>query len=293
MLAQQELIARVAAELGPEKVWSATRLGALGACRYRYFAGYLLGLEELPQAQPGLDAREEGTLNHEILERVYGALEKRGLEIGPESLDAALQELESAAQRVFEDAPQLLKRPADALWPRQQEMLRTRLEGWLRLDFSDDSPLAKRLKGSGRRARRQELRFGYDEDDFRIPLRIDGRPEDLRLRGMIDRMDEAEGRLLVIDYKRGSKFKPGDLREGVNVQMWVYLRAAKQLPALREPGAELAGGVFLYLNGLESSRVGAAGRQGRGTHAQCRNAHRRQHRRRAPRRFPRRAAQPG
>ena len=71
VLADERLIAQVAADLGPERVWSATQLGDLGACRYRFFASRVLELEELWQPETGLNALELGTLNHAILERVY------------------------------------------------------------------------------------------------------------------------------------------------------------------------------------------------------------------------------
>ena len=254
LLADERLIAHVAADLGPAHLWSATQLGDLGACRYRYFAGRILELEELWRPEPGLNALELGTLNHAILERVYSELENRELTIEPENLDSALHLLDCSAQQVFEDAPQLLQRPLDELWPWQQRILRARLEAFVRLDFFEGSPMGKRLRGAGRRARWLERRFGHDDEELSIPLLVDGRPEELRLRGVIDRMDEVDGRMLVLDYKSGSSpISLDDLREGVNVQMLVYLRAAEQLLAQREPDKGLAGGLFLHLRGGSNS----------------------------------------
>ena len=254
VLSDERLITQVKLQLGPERVWSATQLNDLGACRYRFFAGRILELEELWRPEPGLNALELGTLNHAILERVYSELENRELTIEPENLDKALHLLDCSAQQVFEDAPQLLERPLDELWPWQQRIMRARLEAFVRLDFSESSPVGKRLRGAGRRARWLERRFGHDDEDFNIPLLVDGRPEELRLRGVIDRVDEVDGRMLVLDYKSGSSpISLDDLREGVNVQMLVYLRAAEQLLAQREPDKGLAGGLFLHLRGGSNS----------------------------------------
>ncbi len=254
VLADERLIAQVAADLGPERVWSATQLNDLGACRYRFFASRLLELEELWQPETGLNALELGTLNHAILERVYSELENRELTIEQEYLDKALHLLDCSAQQVVEDAPQLLERPLDEMWPWQQRIMRARLEAFVRLDFSEGSPVGKRLRGATRRARWLERRFGHDDELFSIPLLVDGRPENLRLRGVVDRMDEAEGRTLVLDYKSGSSpISLDELREGVNVQMLVYLRAAEQLLAQREPDKALAGGMFLHLRGNSRS----------------------------------------
>ena len=84
LLTDPQLIAWVAGELGPQRPWSASQLNELGACRYRFFAKRLLGLEELWQPEPGLNALDLGTLNHEILERTYGDVARRRLTIEEE-----------------------------------------------------------------------------------------------------------------------------------------------------------------------------------------------------------------
>ncbi len=254
VLADERLIAQVAADLGPQRVWSATQLENLGACRYRFFASRVLELEELWQPETGLNALELGTLNHAILERVYSELENRELTIEPGNLDSALYLLDCSAQDVFDETPLILKRPLDELWPWQQRIIHRRLGAFVRLDFGESGPVSKRLPGTGRRARWLERRFGHDEEDFSIPLLVDGRPEELRLGGVIDRVDEVDGRMLVLDYKSGSSpISLDDLREGVNLQMLVYLRAAAQLLAQSEPDKGLAGGLFLHLRGGSNS----------------------------------------
>ena len=250
VLADERLIAHVTADLGPQRVWSATQLSDLGACHYRFFAGRILELEELWQPETGLNALELGTLNHAILERVYRKLENRELTIEPGNLDKALHLLDCSAQQVFEDAPQLLERPLDELWPWQQRIMRARLEAFVRLDFSESGPVGKRLRGDGRHTRWQEMNFGRDGDRLSIPLVVEGQHEDLRLQGVVDRIDEVEGQLLVLDYKSGSSAIPqDDLVEGVNVQMLIYLRAVEQLLATHE----VAGGMYLHLRNQKSS----------------------------------------
>ncbi len=250
LLADERLIAQVAADLGPQRVWSATQLGDLGACRYRFFASRLLELEELWQPETGLNALELGTLNHGILERVYSELEQRELTIEPEHLDEALSTLECSAQEVFDEAALILERPLDEMWPWQQRIMHARLETFIRLDFTASGPVSKRLPGAGRRVRWQELNFGRDGDRLSIPLVVEGQHEDLRLQGVVDRIDEVEGQLLVLDYKSGSSAIPqDDLVEGVNVQMLIYLRAVEQLLATHE----VAGGMYLHLRNQKSS----------------------------------------
>ncbi|MDE0329238.1 MAG: PD-(D/E)XK nuclease family protein [Anaerolineaceae bacterium] len=263
VLADEGLIALLADQLGPERPWSASQLNELGACRYRFFAKRLLGLEELWRPEPGLNALETGSLNHAILERTYADLAGRGLTIEEQNLGEALEALERSAREVFDAAERILNRPPDTLWPWEQQNLRARLEAFVRRDFSGESPVGKRLPGAGRRSLSQEYRFGFDDRHFTIPLSIDGRQEALRLRGYIDRMDVANGQALVIDYKSGSTAIPAShLAEGVEVQMLVYLRAAEHL-LQADAEVSLAGGAFLQLRGLKSSGAVSLDERGR------------------------------
>ena len=252
-LADPQLIRRVADELGPQRQWSATQLNDLGACRFRFFAGRILKLEELWQPEPGLNALELGTLNHAILERCYRDLKQGGLAIEGGNLGEALAALERSARDVFDDAERILGRPMDALWLQEQGVLRRRLEAFVRLDFSADSPVGRQWARSGRQTRWLEQGFGMGGVDFGMTLDVEGRAEALRLRGVIDRLDVVGDRALVIDYKSGSStIAARDLREGLNVQMLVYLRAAQHL-MLGEANVAPAGGVFLHLRNLGSS----------------------------------------
>ncbi len=251
VLADGRLIDIVAQKLGPERLWSASQLNELGACRYRFFAGRLLYLQELWQPEPGLNALERGSLNHAILERTYREVDEQNLTIEAENLGEALAILEDVGQSLFANPREITGRDPDALWPWEQRGIRARLEAFVRLDFSAASPLGKRLSGAERRSLWQERKFG--EEEFGIPLAIDGRQERLKLRGTIDRMDVAGGQALVVDYKSGSTAIPaGNLAEGIELQMLVYLRAADALLQL-DGEISLTGGTFLQLRSLKSS----------------------------------------
>lgn len=254
VLSDPPLITQVAQMLGPDKVWSATQLNDLGAGCLRFLAGRLLELEEPWQPQPGLNALEAGSLNHIILERVYRKVAEQKMAIDPANLQEALQVLDCEAQAVFDDAPRILKRDLDALWPWEQQGMLSRLKAFVQLDFSAESPLGKQFPEEGRRVRWQELCFGWGDDRFSIPLNVNGEIEELRLRGVIDRIDVAGTRALVADYKSGSTtIKRNEVQTGVNVQMPVYLHAARHLLKQLDPGLQLAGGLFLHLRGATGS----------------------------------------
>ncbi len=255
VLADGRLVQFLAEELGPNRLWSASQLNEMGACRYRFFAGRLLGLEVLWQPEPGLNALERGNLNHAILERTYREVNEQNLTIEEENLDGALAILEDVAQFVFANPRKVLKCDPDALWPWEQHGIRARLEAFVRLDFSAASPLGKRLPGAARQSLWQERQFGKKEQ-FSIPLAIDGRPERLKLRGYIDRMDVANGQALVVDYKSGSSsFSPSAIENGTDVQVLLYLLFSKAMLERDASGPELSGGVYQYLGDLKSSRL--------------------------------------
>ncbi len=248
-LSQPELIAYVAAELGPQRVWSASQLNDYGVCGFRFFAKRLLKLEALEEPEDGLDARKLGTVNHEILERTYREIGQRGLTITPENLDEALVILDEQAADVLEHAPRRLGFKANALWQQERDSLLRRLRGLVRQDFLSN-PVAK-LTAAPRRPYMLEAEF----NNTAIPIEVDGRAEALRVRGFIDRIDHSPDGAVIIDYKTGSTEIPAsEMAEGRNFQMMVYLRAAEQVLAnMAGFDAPLLGGLFWHIRSQKVS----------------------------------------
>jgi len=241
------LIAQAAALLGPERLWSASQLNDYGYCGFRFFAKRLLGLEALETPETGLDAARLGTINHAILEATYSEIGQRGLEIAPDNLDTALAIMESAAAPILEAAPKEHGFATDALWAQEQVILKRRVEALIRLDFSGDGPVSKMLSGP----RRPLLLEALFSDEVRVPVQIEGRDEDLRVKGFIDRIDQIGDQALVIDYKTGSTPIPTvEMREGRNFQMMLYLYAAGQILNAQ---ASIAGGLFWHIRSQKAS----------------------------------------
>jgi ATP-dependent helicase/nuclease subunit B len=242
-----ELIEIVADKIDSNYVWSATRLNAYGTCPYRFFASYLLQLEELKPPQEGLDALQMGSLNHHILEQTYQAIKDEGFTISPENHRDAVEILEEKAVAAFRTAPQDFQFRASSLWREEQRMILRRLKLLVSKDFSDESPLNK--LGLERRPYALEKKFGF-EDRLRIPLG----DEWIRVRGSIDRIDISENRLILMDYKTGSsKIDTKELDEGRNFQMMVYLLALKEILRAEDSDLEIAGGMFWHIRNQEHS----------------------------------------
>jgi len=161
------------------------------------------------------------------------------LTITEENADAAEVILREEAARILDTAPQVFGFHAASFWEQEQENILAKLVRLVRLDFSPDSPIRKLISEEKRIPLELEAGFGYDGNPL---LEIDGPAGKLLARGFIDRMDESNGDVVIVDYKSGSSTPSNkDMEEGRNYQMLLYLLAARQLL-----GDELAlrGGLF-------------------------------------------------
>lgn len=241
-LQADRLRAWVREKLGVERPWSASQLNDLGVCGFRFFAKRLLKLEALEEPEEGMDAAQVGTLNHAILEKTYQQVMARGLEIKPENLDEALAILHEVAKDELDRAPQELGFRETALWKHERETLPRKLEQIIKQDFSADNPIHKKF-GAGRRVPYQLEKSFW----FELPLGDDS----IKVRGYIDRIDQLDDALIVVDYKTGStKIKVDELVAGRNFQMMVYLLAAQ---SLIKPPLQVGGGMFWHVSNQEVS----------------------------------------
>jgi ATP-dependent helicase/DNAse subunit B len=227
VLRDPALLAEVQRRLGPEKIWSATQFNDLGLCAFRFFSRRLLRLEPYEEPESGLDALQLGSLNHKILEDTYARIRAEHLTITEENADVAEVILREEAARILETAPQDFGFHAASFWHQEKDNILGKLVRLVRLDFSPDSPIRNLLTGADRIPFELEAAFGDVDASL---LEIDGPAGKLLARGFIDRMDESEGQVAIVDYKSGSSTPAKkDMEEGRNYQMLLYLLAARQL----------------------------------------------------------------
>ncbi len=257
-LSDPNLIAYVASQLNEERLWSASQLNDYGICGFRFFAKRFLKLEALEEPEEALNAAALGTINHEILERTYREIARRGLFIEPEYADEALTILRETAPSVLTKAPDNLGFRDSAKWEQEKKLLLRRLEQLLRQDFSDEGGIAKKFGNAPRQPYLLEAPFGTDGGaTVRIPISVDGKNETLHLHGYIDRMDRIGNSVIVIDYKTGGTTIPvEEIKIGRNFQMMVYLRAAEYILAAQNdpnPPTHVAGGLFWHIRTQKAS----------------------------------------
>lgn len=192
---------------------SPSRLEALGTCGLRYFYRYVLHIRppDIATFDPEvwLDARNRGSLLHDVYEYALRSARNREIEILSSEFDAVVFEtLDDACEKWRALVPP----PSETVYEREAAELR-----------ADVTAFAGMCRDDGASWRALEL-------EFRTPVDINGRT--LNITGRVDRVDELEdGRLLVIDYKTGSpgRYQNGVYEGGRRLQHFLYSLAVEKL----------------------------------------------------------------
>ena len=199
-----------AAEMHP------TRLERYLGCPFAFLLRDVLGLDapEEPGESLEMDAREFGTLAHEILQRTYEAVIAGDL-----GLDGALAAVAEAWESCCAQAERRGVTGAALSWDVRRAMLLEDLLEAVRRD--------RVFASGGGRPVGVEWRFGEAA----------GRPVSLELRdgqvvrfaGRLDRVDATPGGARVVDYKTGKGgTEKQRLKDGLGVQLPVYQLAVRQ-----------------------------------------------------------------
>lgn len=230
----------------PEKdrelpVMSATRFSTWSRCPYQYFLRYELFLE-LPEelditGLEWLDHLAYGNFLHEVYYTFFIRLrERRGEEftvVDGKDEDLLWKEFDAAVQRY------------QALYPVTSRFHYEATVARLRQDVGGF--FERELKNPSARCF-AELSFNMMDKAGREPLVRKGDPATIRLldgntlqvRGAIDRVDRREdGRYLLLDYKSGRFFRPGDVQPfggGKLMQAGLYSEVVGQIdPRITNP----------------------------------------------------------
>ncbi|MGD8399814.1 MAG: exodeoxyribonuclease V subunit gamma, partial [Bacillota bacterium] len=239
-------------EFGPEHSFAVTALDEYRKCPYSFFLKRLLRIE--PLTEPGLlpQVIDLGTLYHQIL-REFGE-RYRGQVWQAERQSEYEAVLEQSLQLVFTAWRQAAANDfVTVVLAIQEQQVRRVLQRWLTAELH----WAAR---TGYRYTPYLLEYSFGQSTKSADPASAGQPFRLetdaagtvRLNGRIDRVDrEADGHLVIYDYKLGRKFTAGSALDLQSLQIPVYLRALEQL--LGEPDATVGG---CYLSLKEPSRTG-------------------------------------
>jgi ATP-dependent helicase/nuclease subunit B len=210
-----------AAELDPRlnagRTLSASALESLGACPRKYLFQRVLRLypPDDPVRDPDrwLDPMERGSLLHAVFERV---LRERMEGLGPEATPEAraVEILTEEAEVKLAEVPT----PSRAVFRRELEDLAEDVRSFITMTRSIRPPLAL------------ELQFGLGGDE---PVAMEVPDGTIFLRGAVDRVDDGDSGLTIVDYKTGSLFgfdrRFGTFYGGRRLQHIVYARIVERL----------------------------------------------------------------
>lgn len=207
-----------AARFDSSFIWSASSLETYAQCPYRFFAERVLNLEQQEKPELGIDARQLGTLYHQILAETFG----HG--VAPDDPDAVEAALRKVAEKHLTAAPQELGfRPGPA-WEAEKVNL---------LAILAETCRALAAESVGWKTVAQEKRFGFDDQP---PLQLSTTAGEVQMRGIVDRIDKNGTALRVIDYKTGSTgLSKSDLERGERLQLPLYALAARDALGVGEP----------------------------------------------------------
>jgi ATP-dependent helicase/nuclease subunit B len=199
---------------------SQTRIDTFKNCPMNYFLRYNLKLDEGERAELGNNII--GSFIHSILENFFLTLKENGTAVTELDAEKRLKLTERSAKKYLSEAF------GEAMNQKRTEVAISRLtraalpvvEG-LCDEFSDCEfkPVFFELKTDGGAVDLPDPVVFDTEDGYRTIIN-----------GTVDRVDafikDNNAYVRVIDYKTGAKdFKPDDMKEGKNLQMFLYLKA--------------------------------------------------------------------
>lgn len=241
---------------------SATRFDMFNRCRFSFFCRYGLKVQKLQPAQ--FDVMQRGTIVHYVLERLI-------TEKADEISQLTNTELEILTDLYIADYLESVKGYKSV----ENEILKFAVSRLSRSLKDVVKHIAKELSQSDFKPVSCELKIG---DGGEVPSAIFGFDGgEISISGSIDRVDEYNGYVRIIDYKTGSKsFKLPDVLFGLNLQMLIYLYALlkgkgvdfeKAAGILYQPSKRDINGKGMAMNGLlqaDGNLVKAMDKEGQG-----------------------------
>ncbi len=191
--------------------YSPTAYQTLLDCPYRFFVTSVLGIRELDEADEALDKSDYGNALHRILKAFHDSAP-------PPERDAALARLREMSNAEFAALPAWTAAAWRSKWETVQPAY---IDAWL-----------DRVA--------QGWHYQAGEAAFEVPWTVAGLG-DVTLHGRVDRVDQKDGALSVIDYKtaaaQGLKKKLKDPTEAVQLPFYAWLAeaAAAYLPINETP----------------------------------------------------------
>ena len=188
---------------------SATKFDTFHRCKFSHFCKYGLRLKRLQTAD--FDVLQRGTIVHFVLEKIFSEFKENIKDLTNSQLDVLCDKYIS----LYLDSVKGYRSVETA----RHRFIISKISRSLKEVLYH---LAQEFSQSDFKPTHCELAIGNDG----IPLKFPFSSGEINLIGSIDRVDEYNGYIRIIDYKTGTKaFKLPDILFGLNLQMLIYLYA--------------------------------------------------------------------
>ncbi|WKV13914.1 PD-(D/E)XK nuclease family protein [Marivirga harenae] len=200
-----------------ERFLSASALKIYLDCRLQFYFRYIAGLKERDEVSEDLDAADFGNILHHVMEKLYG--EVIGEVLDPNKIYLLKKNIDKFIREEFAELYGKKSEESDFEFEGRNIIIRDVVKRMVVQILNYDAKIApftvKKVEG---------------EYEYAVPLE---NGDKIRLKGSIDRLDEKENSIRVIDYKSGGdevKFpdieslfdRDHDKRNGAAMQTLIY-----------------------------------------------------------------------
>ncbi len=204
---------------GSNITMSASKFDTFNYCKFSFFCRYGLNLRRLQPAD--FDVMQKGTIVHYVLERFITENKEQISQLSDSQTDLLTDKYIEDYLASVKGFSTVRDINADFIISRISRSLKDVVRHIKKeISQSDFKPVAC------------EVKIGFNPDEINVSFPFDSGK--IGLMGSIDRMDEYNGYIRIIDYKTGKKkFALPDILLGLNMQMLIYLYAVirgKNLP---------------------------------------------------------------
>ncbi len=189
---------------------SATKFDTFNRCKFSFFCKYGLKTKKLQPAD--FDVLQRGTIVHYVLEKIISTYKEEIKNLENNELDKLCDDYINE----YLDSVSGFK----SVITSKHKFLISKISRSLKEVVFH---LAQEFKQSDFKPVACELKIGGNDG---LPLSFPYNDGNIKINGSIDRVDEYNGYIRIVDYKTGSKsFKLPDILFGLNLQMLIYLYA--------------------------------------------------------------------
>lgn len=236
--------------------YSISQLETYAKCPFKFFSERVLGIEPIEEPTEDIEAIEMGRLLHSILYEFYTTLREKKIQL----VGCDDEKFKLAEKIIFEIAEKQLQTTAfksPVTFYEKEKILGiggNRKESILSrfLEVERNGPASPAGGDDDFIPKFFEVSFGRLNESESDKILSDSNPviiDGIRLRGKIDRIEVNEKikSFNIVDYKLGGA-KPtfDDLKNGISLQLPVYLYAASQLLSKKFGGSYSPNEMFIY-----------------------------------------------